>query len=119
MKTKHDWTRAEAVTGTQRHVAAMSDPDALPLTAEWLAGMMPTSRLKILRCALGLAQQQFATRFQIPLGASQPDQTARAYLRAIAGNAGLFTKHLRRSHSLVSRSIFVVCCLMISTHHCC
>ena len=127
MKTKPDWTRAEAMTDAQRHVAAMSDPDAQPLTPEWLAGMTPMSRFKILSRALGLAQEQFATRFQIPLGAlrdweqcaAQPDQTAYAYLRATAGNAVLFTKPLRRSHSLVSRSISVVCCLTTSTHHCC
>ena len=52
------------------------------------------SRAKTLRRALGLTQEEFAARFQIPLGTlrdweqgREPDQTARAYLKAIAGDA--------------------------------
>lgn len=95
MKTRHDWSRADALMEAQIHAAALADPDAQPLTPERLAGMRQTPRLKIIRRALGLTQEEFAARFQIPLGtlrdweqgAAQPDQTARAYLRAIAGDA--------------------------------
>jgi putative transcriptional regulator len=95
MKTRHDWSRADAMMEAQIHAAALADPDAQPLTPERLAGMRQTPRLKIIRRALGLTQEEFAARFQIPLGtlrdweqgAAQPDQTARAYLRAIAGDA--------------------------------
>jgi putative transcriptional regulator len=95
MKTKHDWSRADAMTEEQRHAAALADPDAQPLTDADMDRMKQTPRLKIIRRALGLTQEQFATRFHIPLGtlrdweqgAAQPDQTARAYLRAIAGDA--------------------------------
>jgi putative transcriptional regulator len=95
MKTKHDWSRAEAMTEDQRHAAALADPDAEPLTPERLAGLRQTPRLKIIRRALRLTQEEFSARFHIPLGtlrdweqgAAQPDQTARAYLRAIAGDA--------------------------------
>jgi putative transcriptional regulator len=94
MKTKHDWRRADAKTDEQIHAAALADPDAQPLTPERLAGMRQTPRLKIIRRALGLTQEEFAARFQIPLGtlrdweqgAKEPDQAARAYLRAIAGD---------------------------------
>ncbi len=94
MKTRHDWSRADAMTDEQRHAAALADPDAQPLTPERLAGMKQTPRLKIIRRALGLSQEEFAARFQIPLGtlrdweqgAAEPDQAARAYLRAIAGD---------------------------------
>jgi len=94
MKTKHDWSRADTMTDEQRHAAALADPDAQPLTPERLAGMKQRPRLKIIRRALGLTQEEFATRFQIPLGtlrdweqgAAEPDQAARAYLRAIAGD---------------------------------
>jgi putative transcriptional regulator len=56
--------------------------------------MRQTPRLKIIRGALGLIQEEFATRFHIPLGTLRdceqgtngPDQAARAYLRAIAGD---------------------------------
>jgi len=95
MKTKHDWGRADVMTDTQIHAAALADPDAQPLTPEKLAQMRQTPRVKIIRRALGLTQEEFASRFQIPLGtlrdweqgATEPDQAARAYLRAIAGDA--------------------------------
>ena len=32
MKTKNDWSRLDAMTGEQRHAAALADPDARPLT---------------------------------------------------------------------------------------
>ena len=33
-KTKHDWSRADAMSDEERRVAALSDPDAQPLTPE-------------------------------------------------------------------------------------
>jgi putative transcriptional regulator len=94
MKTEHDWSAVDALTDEQIHAAALADPDAQPLTEERLAHTKQVPRLKIIRRALRLTQEEFATRFQIPLGTlmdweqgtAQPDQTARAYLRAIAGN---------------------------------
>src|SRR5271156_7226730 len=95
MKTaKFDWSRAEVTTDEQVHTAAMKDPDARPMTdAEWDAAPK-VPRAKTLRRALGLTQEEFAARFQIPIGTlrdweqgkSEPDQSARAYLRAIAGD---------------------------------
>src|SRR5829696_4439671 len=72
--------------------AALSDPDAQPLTPEDFKRMKRTPRAKIIRRALGFTQEQFAARFQIPLGtlrdweqgAAEPDQAARAYLKVIA-----------------------------------
>lgn len=94
MKTKHDWSRLDDMTTEERHAAALADPDAQPLTEADMARMRPTPRLKIIRRALGLTQEEFAARYQIPLGtlrdweqgAKEPDQAARAYLRAIAGD---------------------------------
>ena len=105
MKTKHDWSRADARTDEQIHAAALADPDAQPLTPERLARMRQTPRLKIIRRALGLTQEEFATRFQIPLGTmrdweqgvAQPDQAAQAYLRAIAGDASAVHRALQAS----------------------
>jgi putative transcriptional regulator len=82
------------MTDAEVHAAALSDPDAQPLTAEQLAHMKPTPRAKIIRRALQLTQEEFAARYHIPLGTlrdweqgrAQPDQPARAYLRAIAGD---------------------------------
>jgi putative transcriptional regulator len=94
MKTKHDWSRLDAMTEEQRHAAALADRDAEPLSDADMNRMRPTPRLKIIRRALGLTQEEFAARYQIPLGtlrdweqgAKKPDQAARAYLRAIAGD---------------------------------
>jgi putative transcriptional regulator len=83
------------MTEAEVHAAALSDPDAQPLTPTILAGMKRVPRAKTLRRALGLTQEEFATRFQIPLGTlrdweqgrAEPDQPARAYLKVIAVDA--------------------------------
>lgn len=93
-KTKHDWRAADALTDEEIHAAAMSDPDAQPLTLEQLARMKQTPRVRIIRRALGLSQEEFANRFHIPLGTlrdweqgrKEPDTTARAYLTVIGRN---------------------------------
>jgi len=90
--SKTDWTRLDAMTDAQRHRAAVSDPDAQPLTEEDFARMKRTPQAKIIRRALGLSQEDFAARYHIPLGTLrdweqgrvEPDQAARAYLRVIA-----------------------------------
>jgi putative transcriptional regulator len=82
------------MTEEEIHAAALSDPDAQPLTEADLARMKRISRVKIIRRALRLTQEEFAARYHIPLGTlrdweqgrSEPDQTAKAYLKAIAAN---------------------------------
>jgi putative transcriptional regulator len=89
---KHDWSRFDALTDAEVHAAALADPDAQPLTEERLARMKRVPRAKTLRRALGLTQEEFAARYQIPIGTlrdweqgrSEPDQPARAYLKVIA-----------------------------------
>jgi putative transcriptional regulator len=74
--------------------AAARDPDAPPLTKADLARMRRVPRVKTLRRALGLTQEEFAARYHIPLGTlrdweqgrTEPDQPARAYLTVIARN---------------------------------
>ncbi len=74
--------------------AAMSDPDAKPLTPDDFKRAKRIPRAKIIRRALGLTQEEFAARFRIPLGtlrdweqgAAEPDTCARAYLTVIARN---------------------------------
>ena len=91
-KAKHDWSRFDAMTEEEKHAAAMSDPDAQPLTEEREKRMKRVPRAKTLRRALGLSQEEFATRFHIPIGTlrdweqgrAEPDQAARAYLKVIA-----------------------------------
>jgi len=82
--------------------AALSDPDAKPFSAAQLARMKHTPRVKLIRRALGLTQEEFAARFLIPLGtlrdweqgASEPDQAARAYLTVIARDPKAVVKAL-------------------------
>jgi putative transcriptional regulator len=90
----HDWNRSDAMTEAERHAAAMADPDARPLTPDDFLRMKRTPRVKIIRRALGLSQEDFSARFHIPLGTlrdweqgrKDPDAAARAYLVVIGRN---------------------------------
>lgn len=87
-------TPVRPMTEAEVKAAAAADPDARPFKAEELAKARRVPRAKTLRRALGLTQEEFATRYQIPLGTlrdweqgrTEPDQPARAYLMAIAGD---------------------------------
>jgi putative transcriptional regulator len=87
-------TPMRPMTDEEIAAASAADPDAQPMTAEQLRSARRVPRVKTLRRALGLTQEEFATRYHIPLGTlrdweqgrSEPDQPARAYLRAIAGD---------------------------------
>ena len=89
-----DWERLRAMTEEEVEAAALGDSDAQPLTDAMLARMRRVPRVRTLRRALGLTQEEFAARYQIPLGKlrdweqarAAPDQPARAYLKAIAGD---------------------------------
>jgi putative transcriptional regulator len=81
--------------------AAKADADNPPLTQGAVARMKPVPRVRTLRRALGLTQEEFALRYRIPLGTlrdweqgrTQPDQPARAYLAVIARDP----EHVRRA----------------------
>jgi putative transcriptional regulator len=72
--------------------AARADPDAQPLTEADFNRMQVIPRVKIIRRALDLTQEEFSERYHIPLGTlrdweqgrSEPDQPTRAYLTLIA-----------------------------------
>ena len=91
---KTDWNRFEAMTEAERHAAALSDPDAQPITPDNVRRMKRTPQVRTIRRALGLSQEEFAARFHIPLGTlrdweqsrKEPDAAARAYLTVIARN---------------------------------
>jgi putative transcriptional regulator len=80
------------MTSEEIDAAAARDPDARPFTPEELAKAKRVPRIKTLRRALALTQEQFAARYHIPIGTlrdweqgrSEPDQPARAYLAVIA-----------------------------------
>jgi putative transcriptional regulator len=80
------------MTEEEVEAAANSDPDARPMTEDEWRKARRVPRVKTLRRALRLTQEEFASRYRIPLdtiqdwedGCSEPDQTARAYLKVIA-----------------------------------
>jgi len=79
---------------------ALSDPDNPPLTEEQLAKGRRISFAKSTRWKLRLTQEEFSERYLIPLGTlrdweqhrSEPDATAKAYLRAIRGAPDLIAE---------------------------
>jgi putative transcriptional regulator len=72
--------------------SAERDSENPPLTEARTAQLRPVPRVKTLRRALALTQEEFALRYHIPLGTlrdweqgrSEPDQPAKAYLTVIA-----------------------------------
>jgi putative transcriptional regulator len=84
--------------------AARADRDAQPLTEADLGRMQRTPRVKIIRRALDLTQEEFATRYHIPLGTlrdweqgrAEPDQPTRAYLMLIARDPEHVNRTLNR-----------------------
>jgi putative transcriptional regulator len=82
--------------------AALDDPDAQPLDFERLK---PVPRVRSLRRALGLTQEEFSARYHIPIGTlrdweqgrSIPDAPARAYLEVIAAEPDMVAKAFGRA----------------------
>ena len=87
-------TPMRPMTEEEIEAAAWADPDARPFTPNELAKAKRVPRIKTLRRALRLTQEEFAARYRIPLGTlrdweqgrSEPDQPARAYLTVIASD---------------------------------
>jgi putative transcriptional regulator len=85
--------------------AAREDRDAQPLTAVDLKRMTPTPQAKIIRRALELTQEEFASRYHIPLGTlrdweqgrAMPDQPTQAYLKLIARDPAHVSRILNTS----------------------
>ena len=99
IETDTDWDAVDALTDEQIHAAALADPDAQPIppgSDEELAklGLIRGVNVKRLREQLGLTQEEFASRYRIPVGTlrdweqrrKNPDAPARAYLTVIARN---------------------------------
>ena len=87
-------TPMRPMTEAEIAAAAATDPDGRPMTPEEMANARRVPRVRTLRRALGLTQEEFAARYHIPLGTlrdweqgrTEPDQPARAYLKVIASN---------------------------------
>ncbi len=82
----------EAMTPEAVEKAAAADLDAQPLNEADVKRMKRTPQTKVIRRALELTQEEFSSRYHIPLGTlrdweqgrAEPDQPARAYLMVIA-----------------------------------
>ncbi len=98
-----DWARLRAMTDEEVETAALSDPDNLPRTEATLAKMRRIPRVRTLRRALHLTQEEFAARYHIPLGTlrdweqgrSEPDMPTRAYLKVIAADPKVVERALQ------------------------
>lgn len=96
--------RGRAVDDAEALAAAKADPANPPLSKKRMASMIRTPQVKVLRRALGLTQQEFATRYQIPLGTlrdweqgrATPDLPTRAYLKVIARDPKAVERALER-----------------------
>jgi putative transcriptional regulator len=107
LEDKTDWARLRAMTDEEVTAAAMSDPDARPMTSAQLQAARRVPRTKTLRRVLGLTQEEFAVRYHIPLGTlrdweqgrCEPDQPARAYLAIIAHDPEGVERTLAEKHS--------------------
>jgi putative transcriptional regulator len=92
VETPFEQVPVRPMTEAQAKAAAGADPDARPMTPEELRRARRVPRVKTLRRALGFTQEEFALRYQIPIGTlrdweqgrTEPDQPARAYLKIIA-----------------------------------
>lgn len=98
-----DWSRFDRMTEEARHAAAVVDPDARSITEDGLKRMSRTPQVRVIRRALQLSQEEFAARFQIPLGTLRdweqsrkaPDAAARAYLKVIGRNPAAVAEALQ------------------------
>jgi putative transcriptional regulator len=86
------WACIDVMTDEDVRAAATAIADAVPAAPEGMAKAHRVPRVKALRRALGLTQEEFAARYRIPLGTlrdweqgrTEPDQPARAYINIIA-----------------------------------
>jgi putative transcriptional regulator len=93
-QARTDWGRVDKMTDEEVEAAALTDPDAQPLTDEELARAFRPGRLVALRKRLGLDQPRFAERFRIDLqtlnawerAMAVPDDIARVYLQVTERN---------------------------------
>jgi putative transcriptional regulator len=96
--------RGRALDDAEALAAAKVDPENPPLSKKRMSAMTRTPQVKVLRRALGLTQQEFAARYQIPLGTLRdweqgraiPDLPTRAYLKVIARDPKAVAKALER-----------------------
>ncbi len=86
-----DWDALDRLSDEEVERRAKSDPDGRPLTDEDLRKLKRSSRVRVLRMALGLTQEEFADAYGIPVGTlrdweqgrREPDQASKTLLKLI------------------------------------
>ena len=63
-----DWDALDRLSDEEVERRAKSDPDGKPLTEEDLRNLRQSPRVRVLRMALGLTQEEFADAYGIPVG---------------------------------------------------
>ncbi|MBW8907944.1 MAG: transcriptional regulator [Mesorhizobium sp.] len=79
------------MSDSDAEAGALADKDNPPIRTD-RSDMAPVARVKVIRSALHLTQEEFSVRYRIPLGTlrdweqgrTEPDQAAQAYLQVIA-----------------------------------
>src|SRR5438477_6434442 len=90
-----DWAALPHLTEDEINAAALTDPDNPPRTPEREKHLKRVPRVKGMRGALRLTQEEVAARFLIPLGSmrdweqgkSEPARAARSYRTVIGRNS--------------------------------
>jgi putative transcriptional regulator len=106
IESRTDWARLAAMTEEEIEANALADPDNPPLTDEELARMRVFPHPRRIRERLKLTQEQFAERFEIPLGTLRdweqgvcyPDRAARTLLRVIEQDPEAVVDALAKSY---------------------
>ena len=102
---KTDWSAFDAMTNKARNAAAKSDPDFPILTAAQLRQFRRRVDVRALRQKLDMTQEEFAAKFNLPLGTirdweqgtHRPDRAAQILLRVIANEPEAVVRALERS----------------------
>jgi putative transcriptional regulator len=89
--TPENWRRLDAKTDAEITAAALSDPDAQPITPEQAATARRPALVKRIRHKLHMTRETFAAAYGIPLESltawerhtAEPTPTEMAYLRLI------------------------------------
>ncbi|HVR76736.1 MAG TPA: helix-turn-helix domain-containing protein [Planctomycetota bacterium] len=90
-KDETDWKALRKLSEDEVERRALLDPDARPLTKEDFKRLKRSPRVRIVRMALGLTQEDFAKTYGIPVatlrdweqGRRKPDQASKTLLKLI------------------------------------
>ncbi len=101
-------TPMRPMTEAEIEAAAQADPDARPLSEDEWRTARRVPRVKTMRRALGLTQEEFSARYHVPLGTlrdweqgrTEPDQPTRAYLTVIARDPEGVRRALQQSDQM-------------------